>query len=44
MTVRAKVLCEECDEWHPVEEGTKHVECGCGTLIAITITPLSNPT
>jgi Zn finger protein HypA/HybF involved in hydrogenase expression len=38
MTSRAKIRCNQCDQWLTVEGHTENIDCdGCGSLFAVTI-------
>ncbi len=41
MPPSAKMKCEQCDTWIPVESKTEHVQCECGAIFAVTITEIS---
>jgi hypothetical protein len=40
MPSAAKLHCENCDNWVPVETDDGRVKCECGRVYLVTITPL----
>lgn len=43
MPPSAKMRCDKCDAWLPVETKTDHVHCECGAVFAVTITQITAP-
>lgn len=37
---RAQVLCDNCETWIPVEDGSETVSCDCGKRFVVTVTEI----
>ncbi|MEF8784296.1 MAG: hypothetical protein V5A45_00070 [Haloarculaceae archaeon] len=37
---RAQVLCDDCETWIAVEEGSETVACDCGNRFVVTVTQI----